>query len=61
MMTDKSLSTDGAPAGRSTREEEWRSFLFFTVVMAPAIAVAVVIGYGFLVWIVQAIAGPPTG
>ena len=43
----------------STRREEWRSFLFFTVVMAPAIAVAVVTGYGFLVWIYQLFVGPP--
>ena len=43
----------------STRKEEWRSFVFFTVVMAPAIAVVLVGGYGFVVWMVQLIAGPP--
>jgi nitrate reductase NapE len=47
---------DSAP---STRQEEWRSFLFFTVVMAPVIAVIIVTGYGFLVWIYQMFAGPP--
>ena len=45
----------------STRREEWRSFLFFTVVMAPALAVIVVGGYGFLVWMYQLLAGPPHG
>ena len=44
-----------------TRGEELRSFLFLTVVMAPVLAVAVVGGYGFLVWMSQLIGGPPTG
>ncbi len=43
----------------STRQEEWRSFLFFTVVMAPALAFMIVGGYGFLVWMYQLFAGPP--
>ena len=43
----------------STRQEEWRSFLFFTVVMAPVLAIVLVGGYGFLVWMYQLIAGPP--
>ena len=45
----------------STRKEELRSFLFFTIVMAPALAVAIVGGYGFLVWMYQVVAGPPQG
>jgi nitrate reductase NapE len=49
------------PLPPSTRTEELRSFLFFTVVMAPVLAVIVVGGYGFLVWMYQLIAGPPTG
>jgi len=48
------------PSAPSTRKEELRSFLFFTVVMAPVLAVSVVGGYGFLVWMYQLIAGPPT-
>jgi nitrate reductase NapE len=56
--------TDRAPPpidAPSTRTEELRSFLFFTVVMAPALAVAIVGGYGFLVWMYQMVAGPPHG
>ena len=34
-------------------------FLFLTVVLAPVLAVAVVGGYGFVVWILQMIYGPP--
>jgi nitrate reductase NapE len=44
---------------QSTRTEELRSFLFFTVVMAPLLAVVGVGGFGFLVWMYQLIAGPP--
>ena len=45
----------------STKQEELRSFLFFTVVMAPALAVMLVGGYGFAVWMIQLVVGPPTG
>jgi len=57
-------STDPAPDSidaPSTRKEELRSFLFFTIVMAPALAVAIVGGFGFLVWMYQLFAGPPQG
>ncbi len=48
------------PHGRQRRTEEWRSFIFFTVVMAPALAVIGVAGFGFLVWMYQTfIGGPP--
>ena len=46
---------------RYTRNQELRSFLFLTVVMAPALTGMIIAGYGFVVWMVQAIAGPPTG
>ena len=34
-------------------------FLLLTVGLAPVLAVAIVGGYGFLVWMYQLIAGPP--
>jgi len=43
----------------STRSEELRSVLFLSVVMAPVLAVMVVGGFGFLVWMVQLVSGPP--
>ena len=49
------------PLPPSSRTEELRSFLFFTIVMAPLLAVMIVGGYGFLVWMYQLVAGPPTG
>jgi nitrate reductase NapE len=43
------------------RKEEFRSWIFLTVVMAPVLAVAIVSGYGFVVWMWQTfVAGPPT-
>lgn len=59
MQINESSSSD--PAAPSTKQEEWRSFLFFTVVMAPVLAVVLVGGLGFLIWMYQLIAGPPGG
>jgi nitrate reductase NapE len=43
-----------------SRQQELRSFLFLTVVMAPFLAVLIVAGYGFIVWFYQLlISGPP--
>jgi periplasmic nitrate reductase NapE len=47
------------PPESITRKQELRSFLFLAVVMAPVLAVGIVAGYGFLVWMVQLVAGPP--
>jgi periplasmic nitrate reductase NapE len=41
----------------STYKEELRTFLFLTVAMAPILAVAVVSGYGFAVWMYQLVTG----
>jgi nitrate reductase NapE len=35
------------------------AFLFLTVFLIPALAVATVGGYGLAVWVYQMIAGPP--
>ncbi|MDP5218900.1 periplasmic nitrate reductase, NapE protein [Ruegeria sp. 2205SS24-7] len=49
------------PLNRSVlRKREWLSFLFFTLVALPAIAVAFVASYGFVVWMSHEIIGPPT-
>jgi nitrate reductase NapE len=60
MSSDASSVKDAPVEQPSTRSEELRSFLFFTIVMAPVLAVMVVGGYGFIVWMYQIIAGPPT-
>lgn len=44
---------------RSSRGEELFAFLVLAVLIWPVIAVGVVGGYGFLVWMSQLIFGPP--
>lgn len=39
---------------------ERNSFLFLAVFLAPILSVIFVGGYGFLVWMYQLLAGPPT-
>lgn len=44
------------------RSLEWQSFLFITVVLFPALSIAFVGGYGFIVWMLQVFFfGPPGG
>lgn len=44
------------PPGKA---EERRAFLALAVFLAPVLAVGIVAGYGFLVWMIQLISGPP--
>ena len=44
-----------------TKSSERTAFLILAVVLAPALSVAIVGGWGFFVWILQMIYGPPTG
>ncbi|HET9205689.1 MAG TPA: periplasmic nitrate reductase, NapE protein [Burkholderiaceae bacterium] len=53
------MNANRVDTGGTTRREELRSVLFLSFVMAPVVAVAVVAGYGFLVWMFQLVAGPP--
>jgi len=46
-------------SGRSRRRSEVLTFLFLTVFLAPILAVAIVGGYGFAIWIYQILTGPP--
>lgn len=48
-----------AEAATKSKRSELLAFLFLTVVLAPAVTVAIVGGYGFAVWMYQLIAGPP--
>ena len=44
-----------------TKTEERRVFLFLVVFLAPILSVVLVGGYGFAIWMLQIIFGPPTG
>jgi periplasmic nitrate reductase NapE len=48
--------TDHAPTGWG---REFLVFLLLAVVLAPVLAVMIVGGYGFLVWISHMVYGPP--
>ena len=45
----------------ATKGQERLAFLLLTAVVFPLLTVFIVSGYGFLVWIWQMFAGPPTG
>lgn len=44
---------------KRTKSEELFLFLFTTAVLSPLLAVAIVGGYGFIVWASQMLMGPP--
>ncbi len=44
-----------------SRAEERNLFLFITILLFPILSVVLVGGYGFLIWIMQIIFGPPSG
>jgi periplasmic nitrate reductase NapE len=41
------------------KKREWRAILLLGVILAPVLSIAIVGGYGFVVWISQMILGPP--
>ncbi len=59
MSFPQARSTPTTSGRAESRRRDLVAFLFLTVVLAPLLAVAVVGGFGFVVWIFQMIAGPP--
>ncbi len=55
--TGAAAELDDNPVARKRIER--RVFILLTVFLAPAISIAVVGGYGFVIWISQLILGPP--
>ncbi|PSJ46924.1 periplasmic nitrate reductase, NapE protein [Zobellella taiwanensis] len=43
----------------ASRSREWLSLLFITLVFFPLLSVVFVGGYGFVVWMLQLVFGPP--
>ncbi|MCJ8169012.1 periplasmic nitrate reductase, NapE protein [Atopomonas sediminilitoris] len=41
------------------KQKETRLFLFLIVCFFPLLSIALVGGYGFLIWIMQILTGPP--
>ena len=52
-------TTDRSVAESPQKKRDLMMFLFLTIVLAPALAVAIVGAYGFTIWMYQLIAGPP--
>lgn len=49
------------PDSAAEKRSELITFLLLTVVLAPVLAVAIVGGYGFVIWMYQALVGGPPG
>jgi len=54
-----SVRSDDTTGRVRRRRMEIFAFLFLTVALMPALAVATVGGYGLAVWVYQMVAGPP--
>lgn len=52
-------TSNEAISAKGDKKQELLLFLFVTLVLFPFLAICIVGGYGFLVWIYQMIAGPP--
>lgn len=50
---------DTTPARSTTKGKETRLFVFLVVCLFPLLSVALVGGYGFIVWFMQMLLGPP--
>lgn len=58
--TQRSLKIiEGFQVQEVDKKTEFRSFLMLVVFLAPALSIAIVGGYGFIIWISQIILGPP--
>lgn len=52
------MMTESPPRVRKS-QEAW-AFVLLTIVLFPVLAVGVVAGWGFIVWMWQLVAGPPS-
>lgn len=48
-----------APDKAASKRKETRLFLFLIVALFPLLSVALVGGYGFFIWFLQMLLGPP--
>jgi periplasmic nitrate reductase NapE len=58
MNSDDTIFQKYAPPQRTKRQELF-AFVVLAVLIWPVVAVAIVGGYGFSVWMYQIVAGPP--
>jgi nitrate reductase NapE len=55
------MTTSNTLSDSSEKAQELRAFLFLTIFLFPFLAVLIVSGYGFAVWVWQIFHGPPAG
>jgi len=48
-----------APDDRQAKGKETRLFLFLVICLFPLLSIALVGGYGFFIWFMQMLLGPP--
>ncbi|CAH0532234.1 hypothetical protein VST7929_00045 [Vibrio stylophorae] len=53
------MSNEVESCEKSTKCREWGTFLLITVVVIPILTVGLIGAYGFVVWMLQLIYGPP--
>jgi len=58
MLSGRPDSQDHA-ASANSRREEFFAFFVLAIFIWPIVAVGVVGGYGFIVWMLQLVFGPP--
>lgn len=58
-MSDSTQTARRDPPTRATRLRETLTFLVLAFGIWPIISIAVVGGFGFVIWMFQIIAGPP--
>jgi nitrate reductase NapE len=59
MASDKARADVVANPASASRREELLAFAVLAILIWPIVAVGIVGGYGFLVWMYQLIFGPP--
>ena len=58
-MSSDNYGSQDRIAPRHSRREEIFAFVVLAVLIWPALAVGIVGGYGFIVWMSQIVFGPP--
>jgi nitrate reductase NapE len=58
-MSSDDLTSPDRVEPRYSRREELFAFVVLAVLIWPVVAVAVVGGYGFIIWMSQIVLGPP--
>lgn len=53
------MTTEVKENAQNEKKKELRLFLFLTIFFAPIVTFSLIAGYGFIVWMLQILMGPP--